>query len=134
VWRGEIEPCLHQNHVFAVRPDVDALVPEYLALFTRTSMAREYFERTGNRTTNLASTNSSKIRDLRVPMTDTGTQHAVVKEVDTQLASIVQLERWIAEQLRLLIDRRQALITAAVTGQVDVTTARGFSGAEGGAA
>lgn len=31
-------------------------------------------------------------------------------------------------QARLLAERRQALITAAVTGQIDVTTARGLVG------
>jgi len=30
VWNGEIEGCLHQNHIFAVRVDQHSLLPEYL--------------------------------------------------------------------------------------------------------
>ena len=33
VWQGEIEPCLHQNHVFAVRPQDDALFSSFLSAF-----------------------------------------------------------------------------------------------------
>jgi type I restriction enzyme S subunit len=37
-------------------------------------------------------------------------------------------------QLILLAERRQALITAAVTGRIDVTTARGLPPSEGATA
>ncbi|MGY5099652.1 restriction endonuclease subunit S [Streptomyces sp. 900105245] len=133
VWLGEIDNCLHQNHVFAVRPDVNTLNPEYLTLLTRAPMGREYFESTGNKTTNLASTSSSKIRDFRIPLTNPTTQREVVKEVNTRLDSISDFEELISQQLSLLVERRQALITAAVTGQFDVTTASGQS-LSGGAA
>lgn len=125
VWNGEIADCLHQNHVFAVRPDLTVVVPEYLALVTRTPMAREYFESTGNKTTNLASTSSSKIRDFRVPLADTTTQRSVVKAVDARLRSVSDFRDRLLQQLALLAERRQSLITAAVTGQIDPTTARG---------
>jgi type I restriction enzyme S subunit len=127
VWRGEITPCLHQNHVFAVRPNKQKLVPEYLALLTRSSMARDYFERTGNRTTNLASTSSSKIRDFRIPLPDVDVQRKVVDQVEERLRWITEFGDRVSRQLTLLAERRQALITAAVTGQIDVTTARGVA-------
>jgi type I restriction enzyme S subunit len=125
VWHDEIADCLHQNHVFAVRPDTDVLVPEYLALLTRASFARQYFESTGNKTTNLASTSSSKIRDFRIPVPDVSTQRSIVKQIDARAVEVEQLDSVIGRQLSLLAERRQALITAAVTGQIDVTTARG---------
>jgi len=127
VWRGEIEECLHQNHVFAVRPDGDELVSDYLALLTGASFARRYFESTGNKTTNLASTSSSKIRGFRIPVPETSVQRSTVKEVEARLTSVACIEDLIARQLALLAERRQTLITAAVTGQIDVTTARGVS-------
>lgn len=125
VWRGEIEDCLHQNHVFAVRPDHRVLTPDYLALLTRSTMARRYFESTGNKTTNLASTSSSKIRDFRIPLVEVSRQRAVVKDVEARLQWISEFDDRLSCQLALLAERRQALITAAVTGQIDVTTARG---------
>lgn len=127
VWRNEITPCLHQNHVFAVRADKRKLAPDYLALLTRSSMARDYFERTGNRTTNLASTSSGKIRDFRIPLPDVDAQRKVVDQVEERLSWITEFRDRLSRQLALLAERRQALITAAVTGQIDVSTARGVT-------
>ncbi|GAB3878185.1 hypothetical protein [Microbispora bryophytorum] len=126
VWYGEIENCLHQNHIFAVRTSKDLLTPEYLAILTRASIARQHFESTGVKTTNLASTSSSKIRDFRIPLPGMSEQRAAVKEVDSKLTAVSQFECQIARQLKLLAERRQALITAAVTRQIDVTNARSF--------
>lgn len=125
VWRGEVADCLHQNHVFAVRPDDRVLTPDYLALLTRSSMARRYFESTGIKTTNLASTSSSKIRDFRIPLVGVSRQRAVVQEAEARLQWISEFDDLLSCQIALLAERRQALITAAVTGQIDVTTARG---------
>jgi type I restriction enzyme S subunit len=127
VWRGQIKNCLHQNHVFAVRPDQRKLVPEYLAMLTRTAYARSYFESTGTKTTNLASTSSSKIRDFKIPLIDVSAQASAFRDVDEWLKDVGRLETVLKQQHSILAERRQALITAAVTGQIDVTTARGLA-------
>ncbi|MFD0851209.1 restriction endonuclease subunit S [Actinomadura adrarensis] len=124
VWRGEIPGCLHQNHVFAVRPE-SKLNPDYLALLTRSAYARRYFESTGTRTTNLASTSSAKIRDFRIPLFSAEGQRSIVQRVTSEVAKIEAVIVKLDRQRSLLEERRRALITAAVTGQLDVTTARG---------
>ncbi|CAO5241423.1 restriction endonuclease subunit S [Frankia sp. AgKG'84/4] len=129
VWRGEISECLHQNHVFAVRPDLRVIEPEYLALLTRASRARRYFESTGNKTTNLASTSSSKIRDFRVPLPDLPTQRELVKRIDGRLKAVGELNARLFNQIAALAERRQAVITAAVTGRLEVATGRELDGA-----
>ena len=121
VWRGEIDPCLHQNHVFAVRVRKQDLLPEFLALVTRTSYARHYFEMTGVRSTNLASTSASKVADFRVPLPSVEDQHRLVQEYQHEWEALENARTAIGRQLSLLSERRQALITAAVTGEIPVT-------------
>lgn len=125
VWGGELDDCLHQNHIFAIRPNSRRLDGEYLAFMTQSMHGRCYFESTGVKTTNLASTNSSKILGFPIPLPSVEEQRAIVRNLRarTEFSAhvMVKLER----QLALLAERRQALITAAVTGQLDVTTARG---------
>lgn len=120
VWNAEIENCLHQNHVFAVRPNQAEIAPDYLALMTRTAYARSYFESTGTKTTNLASTSSSKIRDFRIPLIDLSDQARIVRETNSWLADISRVQATLVLQRTLLAERRQALITAAVTGGITV--------------
>lgn len=67
VWQSEIEHCLHQNHVFAVRVDSDALDPWYLAALARSTYGKDYFRRCAKRSSNLASINKSQVSRMLVP-------------------------------------------------------------------
>lgn len=119
VWPGDIAPCLHQNAIFAVRPN-PKLLPEYLALVTRTRYARAYFEMTASKATGIAHTSSTKITSFRVPLRGVDDQRQVVLEIQESLARIDALRVPAERQLALLAERRQALITAAVTGEITV--------------
>ena len=48
VWDAQVAPCLHQNHIFAVRPNQSQLSPHFLAALMGTGYARSYFESTAN--------------------------------------------------------------------------------------
>jgi type I restriction enzyme S subunit len=82
---------LHQNHIFAIRPDVRHLSGEYLAYVTQSHHGRSYFESTGTKTTNLASTNSSKIQSFPVPLPSLDEQRRIVKFLDTETSRIDRL-------------------------------------------
>jgi type I restriction enzyme S subunit len=66
IWRGEIEDCVHQNHIFAVRVDRTLLDPEYFAYLVQSAYGRSYFLMVGHKTTNLASINSTKLKAFPV--------------------------------------------------------------------
>jgi type I restriction enzyme S subunit len=127
VWHGEIKDCLHQNHVFALRPEPDKLDGGYLALITQSIHGRCYFESTGIKTTNLASTNSSKILGFPVPLPDLDVQRHLVRELNIYTAAADRALDAIDRQITLLGERKRALVTTAVTGQMDVATAGGHS-------
>lgn len=67
VWNGQIANCLHQNHVFAVRPD-PKLLPEYLAALASSPAGRRYFQLSSKQSTNLASINSSQLKAFPLPL------------------------------------------------------------------
>jgi type I restriction enzyme S subunit len=114
VWAEEIENCLHQNHVFAVRPDPSKLLPEYLALVTQSSYARAYFESTGTKTTNLASTSSSKIRDFRIPLVSLEKQRRIADFLDAETARIDHLTNSQLRALDLLEERANGRILEVI--------------------
>ena len=96
------------------------LLPEDLALVTRTRYARAYFEMTASKATGIAHTSSTKITGFRVPMRPIADQRRVVHRVHEALARIDELRAPTERQVSLLAERRQALITAAVTGGISV--------------
>lgn len=64
-------------------------------------------------------------QEVRVP--DERQQIDAARRFDHELNQVLALQSSIDRQLALLTERRQALITAAATGQIDVTTARGVT-------
>ncbi len=64
------------------------------------------------------------IRQWTVPLAPLSEQRSLVHRVDEQRSLLDRLLCAIDRQVTLLAERKQALITATVTGQLDVTTAR----------
>ena len=73
------------------------------------------------------------IRDLVVPLPSAGEQKKIMTDISEGLAAVTAEGTMRNRQLSLLAERRQALITAAVTGQIDVTTPGGLASAGGAA-
>lgn len=119
VWEGSIPDCLHQNHVFAVRCG-ERLMPEFLAVWTRSSVARSYFERTASRITNIASTNRTKLLRLPVPDIPIAEQRARLDAFSREHRHLVELREESAQLATGLAEYREALITEAVTGTLAI--------------
>jgi type I restriction enzyme, S subunit len=125
VWRSQVPGAIHQNHVFAVRVEQARVIPEYLAYVTAARPARHYFEVTGNRTTNLASTSATKVLDLRIPVRGVDDQACVVEAVEEADSRARAGTGLLLDSIARVEELKQSLITAAVTGQFDVSTADG---------
>jgi type I restriction enzyme S subunit len=119
VWQGQISPCLHQNHVFAIRTNQN-LLPEWLATFTQSQRARAYFFLNSKQSTNLASISSSNVMNCDVPIPPREEQQKTLQLIAAKSAQVNQLIDEAAKTVGLLGERRSALISAAVTGKIDV--------------
>ena len=119
VWKAEIDPCLHQNHVFAIRPN-EHLNPEWLAIFTQSSRARSYFYLNSKQSTNLASISSSNVMSLDLAMPPVEEQRHLLDFIAEELQRFNELHTQAETGILLLSERRSALISAAVTGKIDV--------------
>lgn len=121
VWQGQIDPCVHQNHVFAVRlanPDL----AEWVARFTSTDAARSYFFLRSKQSTNLASINQSDVRELPVPIPPPEELQPILDELRRAEATTRDLSTHVESHIARLREYRSSLISAAVTGQIDIST------------
>ena len=67
LWEGQVEPCIHQNHVFRVRPTPGKLNSSFFAHYLQSAKAKHYFLRCAKKTTNLASINLTQLKAFPVP-------------------------------------------------------------------
>ncbi len=119
LWYGEIEPCLHQNHVHVVRADRSKVSPEYLDWMVRTPWARWVFAGSGQQV-GIATLSQQKILDLPIPLAPRGEQARLVAALEASLAAHNDVKAKLTDQIALLEEKRRALITAAVTGEFAV--------------
>lgn len=118
IWSGEIPDCIHQNHVFAVRPH--GVSAEWLNRVTSSQYAQFYFMGRSKQSTNLASISSSNIMELPVVLPPVNEQAHVLAFVEGETATLDALRAKSESAIALLQERRTALISATVTGQIDV--------------
>ena len=112
VWQGQIEPCLHQNHVFVVRPNVELLDSTYLAALSASHHGRTYFLGCAKRSTNLASVNTSQVRNFPVLLPPLSEQQGIARVLKKWDEAITTNERLLAngrEQMRAIQARLLAL-------------------------
>ncbi|WJR68974.1 restriction endonuclease subunit S [Neorhizobium sp. CSC1952] len=119
VWDGSVEPCLHQNHVFAVRADQERLVPEFLANLTASRSGKAYFQSCSKRSTNLASINSTQVKQFPVRLPDLSEQSEIVRISKSFDAAISVATSRLSQQLQL----KSALMSDLLTGRKRVNNA-----------
>lgn len=117
VWNNELPGCLHQNHVFALRCQPHKLLPDYLAMLTSSTHGRAYFEITGKKTTNLASTNATKVNLFPIPLPPVAEQARIVAWVKAELDKIQQARAVVSRQVEVLAEYKKSLIHECVTGK-----------------
>lgn len=77
IWNAEVPVCVHQNHIFAVRPSKNLLLPEFLAYLTQSSYGKAYFLLVAHKTTNLACINTTKLKAFPALIPPLDEQHAI---------------------------------------------------------
>lgn len=114
VWQGEIPNCVHQNHVFAVRMKNGQVLPYFLATYASSFWGRTYFLSCSKQTTNLASINSTQLKEMPLPVPPLPEQQKIVTILSTWDRAIQLTEKLIAAKQ----SRKQDLMQQLLNGKV----------------
>ncbi len=121
LWSGEVMPCLHQNHVFAVRP-FEPGMSEWLASVTLTRYAKFYFMNNAKQSTNLASISQTNVKELPVLIPPPAVRAELLQRVKNETDRLDALIHHTKQEITLLKELRAATIADAVLGRVDLRT------------
>lgn len=112
VWSGEIDDCIHQNHVFRARVRDGVIRPKLLSWWANT-VGGEWCERHGRQSVNLASISLSRIRQMPVPVPPAWLQAGLEQEIDGLQDSASRVQRMTSELSRKTERLRQCLLSDA---------------------
>lgn len=114
IWRGEIEPCLHQNHIFRARRITSDMNVEWVALFMNSAIAMAYFQESAKQTTNLASINMGELKHCAIPIPPLPEQSRIVAAVASLTALCDRLRERLAARRELSAKLAAALTESAL--------------------
>lgn len=120
VWEGQISPCIHQNHIFALRVDNRVAENYFVSMVMGADYGRRYFTNTANKTTNLASTNKTKLGNLPVALPPLKEQKKLIEyasQVNEEFSAVISVS---LREIETLKELKQTLISEAVTGKIKV--------------
>ena len=117
IWRGQIDPCLHQNHLFCVRVERRILAPLFFSYFLASNYAKAYFLNHAKQTTNLASINSTQLKNFPCPLPTLEEQKQIVSVLELSDQQI-EAEQAKAKQLLTL---KKSLMQGLLSGRMEVT-------------
>jgi len=64
VWAGEVDPCVHQNHIFSVRVDRSIGEPYFISALIGSAYGKRHFLRIGKQTTGIATINKTQLSNF----------------------------------------------------------------------
>lgn len=113
VWKGEISNCVHQNHVFRARLDQTRARPQYVAYWSMSAFARNYFYAKGKQSVNLASINKTVLSALSIPLPSITEQDKVIQEIESRLSVCESIEKAVDTALQQAEAMRQSILKQA---------------------
>jgi type I restriction enzyme S subunit len=117
IWQGELGLCVHQNHVFAVRPKKEELLPEFFAYLAQSAYGKGYFLKVAHKTTNLACINSTKLKAFPVLVPPTLDEQREIVAILDVIDRKIDLHK---RKRAVLYELFKALLHKLMTGEIRV--------------
>lgn len=116
------QPTVFECHIVRARPNPTSLSPKFLINFLNSVRAINRFISLANVVT-MATIDQYKIKSLEIPLPPCAERDEIVAFLDQEKVAIDILQKGIHESISKLEEYRTALISAAVTGKIDVREA-----------
>lgn len=119
IWDGRITPCGYQKALHRLRAKRNTEIPRFMLYTLRHAVTMGVFKANGNQST-IPHLTAQQLRRYRFPTPPVEEQRDIATYLDRETEALRKAESAAQAAVYLLAERRTALITAAVTGQIDV--------------
>lgn len=117
MWRGEIDDCVHQNHLIRVRPRSGLFAP-FLNAYWNSPASRRRLAEVASSTSGLHTLSTAKVKAVPVPVVPPDEQHAIVRELEAQISLIDALAKRIGVAASRSDALRRAILEPAFSGRL----------------
>jgi type I restriction enzyme S subunit len=122
MYRAQMGTCCFAGYLIRFRPDPTRLLPELLYYWSRTASYWGQI-RAGSIQATIENVSAERYKELLVPVPPPSRQAELTVRFQRTELTVRLFAARLERQIDLLAEHRQALITAAVTGEIDVPEA-----------
>jgi restriction endonuclease S subunit len=119
MYRSDMGACCFAGYLIRFRTDPTRLLPELVYYWSRTASYWGQI-RAGSIQATIENVSAERYKDLLLPVPPLSRQAALVARFQQTEGVVRLLTAELQRQIDLLVEHRQALITAAVTGEIDI--------------
>ena len=117
VWKGDIEDCVHQNHIIRARL-IGGLSSEYAQTYWNSPTGASEVSKVASSTSGLYTLSVSKVSALPIPLPPLAEQRRIVPEVERRLSVVQQAEATVEASLARAERLRQSILKQAFSGRL----------------
>ena len=118
-YKESMGPACYAGYLIKFQPDPDKIYPEFARYVFSSSAYEAWLESVFSKAT-IQNINAEKYANLKIPCPPLLRQARVLEQLDELSEAISHLQESVSKQIARLQEYRTALISAAVTGQIDV--------------
>ncbi|MEG4504964.1 restriction endonuclease subunit S [Microcoleus sp. F6_B4] len=118
LFTGEIEDCVHQNHVIRVRPNQSKLMPEYLNTYLNSPLGRDQMLKLSRTTSGLFTLSVGRIKSIKIPVPPLSEQRRIVAYLDNLQSKVDALKGLQAETAAELDALLPSILDKAFKGEL----------------
>ncbi|GEM48643.1 restriction endonuclease subunit S [Deinococcus cellulosilyticus] len=118
IWQGEIDTCVHQNHVFKARKILATQNELWLEKFLNSQFCRIYFAGASKQTTNLASINMTQLQNCPIALPPLLEQHRIISRLNHLISLCNKLDKVLKAQTSKQSEILNALMSTLIPSSV----------------
>ncbi|HXS99004.1 MAG TPA: hypothetical protein VN736_30625 [Candidatus Limnocylindrales bacterium] len=118
LFRGEIDRCVHQNHLIRIRPERSAILPEYLNAYLNSADGQTQMQERSRTTSGLRILSVGRLKDITVPLPPIPKQQATINRLhvlESQTKALEEPHSQVSADLDAMLP---AVLNRAFRGEV----------------
>ena len=118
LFRGEIENCVHQNHVIRIRPNTKQIDSEFLNVYLNSPAGQEEVQARSRTTSGLRSLSVGRIKQIAVPVPSMPKQRHIVAYLGGLQPKVDALKKLQADTAAELATLLSSILDKAFKGEL----------------
>jgi type I restriction enzyme S subunit len=117
IWRGEIENCVHQNHIIRSRL-LGGMLPAYVAAYWNSRLGASSVLKVASSTSGLYTLSVSKVGRIPIPLPPLAEQERIIAEIERCLSVNDELDSQLEANVKRAERLRQSVFKSAFQGKL----------------